>query len=278
MSMRRAIKYAVMMTLLGPAPALVAQAERKAGDPSPPQLIMQLSDALESFDRGTALLKNTPDEALAEFRAARDRFQAVVDAGIDNGWLYYNLGNTHLRLGEIGEAIADYRRAERLIPNDQRLKANLRFARSLRRNHIESSGKRTFLRTVFFWHYSSAVRTRGTGAMIGYGLFWLLLAGRVLWPQVRLGYPILACLVLWVTLGASVAIDLPSQNGSTEGVLVVDQVVVRKGNGDSYDPQFEEPLHEGVEFKMVEQRGGWLRIELADGNQGWARTSEVELF
>ena len=31
-------------------------------------------------------------------------------------------------------------------------------------------------------------------------------------------------------------------------------------------------------MRAVEQRGGWVRIELADGNQGWVREREVELL
>ena len=76
----------------------------------------------------------------------------------------------------------------------------------------------------------------------------------------------------------SVAIELPSQSGLTEGVLVTNDVVVRKGNGEGYGPQFEQPLHEGVEFKVTELRDGWIHIELADGNQGWVREHELELF
>lgn len=278
MPVPRSIKYVVIVTLLVSVPPLIAQREGKAREVSHRQLVLQLGDALESFDRGSALLKNAPDEALAAFRQARDKFESVVDAGIDNGPLYYNLGNTHVRLGEIGEAIADYRRAERLIPNDQQLKANLRFARSLMRDRIEPSGKRTFLRTVFFWHYSWPLRVRRTAAMIFYGSFWLLLAVRALWPRLNAGYSVLVCLVLWVLLGASVAIHLRTQSRPTEGVLVTNDVVVRKGNGEGYDPQFRQPLHEGVEFRVIEQRDGWLRIELADGNQGWVRSREVELF
>lgn len=212
------------------------------------------------------------------FRQAHDKFQAVVDAGIENGQLYYNLGNTHLRLGEIGKAIADYRRALRLTPGDERLEANLRFARSLKRDHIAASGKRRLLQTMFFWHYSLPLRTRTIAAMIGYGLFWLLLAAGRLSPRVRAGYPALLCLALWMALAVSVAVCLPSQSGSTGGVLVASDVVVRKGNGEGYGPQFEQPLHEGVEFRVVELRGAWIRIELADGNQGWVREREVELF
>ncbi len=243
-----------------------------------PQLILQLSEAIGAFDRGSASLKSAPDEALSAFQEARDKFQGVVAAGIENGQLYYNLGNTHVRLGEIGKAIADYRRAQRLIPNDERLKANLQFARSLRRDQIDASGKRAFLQTVFFWHYSLPLRTRATAAMAGYAVFWLLVGVWLLWRPERVGHAGLVCGVLWLALATSVAIGLPAQSRPTGGVLVANDVVVRMGNGPGYDPQFKEPLHEGVEFEIVEQRGGWLRIELADGNQGWVRDREAELF
>ncbi|MEE9294911.1 MAG: tetratricopeptide repeat protein [Phycisphaerae bacterium] len=256
----------------------VRDESRGSGAAARRHLLVLLSEALESFDRGSALLNTAPDDALAAFREARDKFQVVVDAGIENGRLYYNLGNAHLRLGEIGKSIADYRRAARLTPDDEQLKANLRFARSLRRDQIAVSGKRALLQTVFLWHYSLPLRTRLAAAVAVYGLFWLLLAVRVLAPRVRLGYVTLLCLVLWVGLGTSAAVDLPSQGALTEGVLTANDVVVRKGNGEGYDPQFKQPLHEGVEFKIVERRGGWIHIELDDGNRGWVRQHEVEVF
>ena len=161
------VKYVAIAVLLTTA----ARADGGAQGVSRPQLRLQLRAALEAFDRGSALLTSAPDESTAAFREARDKFQAAVDAGIENGQLYYNLGNTHLRLGEIGRAIANYRRAERLTPGDGRLKANLRFARSLRRDHIVTSGERALLQTVFFWHYFLPLRARTTAALVGYGLF-----------------------------------------------------------------------------------------------------------
>ena len=107
MTGRRSIECVVIVASLVPAPAVSAQVEGRPGEVSRAHLILKLSDALESFDRGSALVHRAPDEALAVFRRAHDEFQAVVDAGIDNGQLYYNLGNTYLRLGEIGLAIAD---------------------------------------------------------------------------------------------------------------------------------------------------------------------------
>ena len=114
MSLLRHVEWIMIPALLLSAPALFAQEESPSREASRPQLVRQLSDALHAFDHGSALLKRAPDEALSAFRQAGDQFQRVVDAGIENGQLYYNLGNTHLRLGEIGRAIAAYRRAQRL--------------------------------------------------------------------------------------------------------------------------------------------------------------------
>ena len=68
---------------------------------------------------------------------ARDYIKAVeeyvklLDMGIENGNLYYNIGNGFLKLGKVGYAILCYEKARRLIPHDSDLKANLVYARSL---------------------------------------------------------------------------------------------------------------------------------------------------
>ncbi len=259
------------------APAARGQQATATDEPSRSDLMLTLSEALRAFDRGSALLTTAPNQALTAFRDARDGFQFAVDAGVENGRLYYNLGNTHVRLGEIGLAIAAYRRAERMISGDEQLKANLRFARSLTRDHIEPAGKRALLETVFSWHYALPLWLRLSVGLAFYSVFWILLAIRVL-TRARIGYPLAACLVICVTLAASVLIDLPARGVATEGVLIANDVVVRKGNGQGYDPQFKQPLHQGVEFELLEGRGGWVHLELADGNRGWVRQREVELF
>lgn len=237
-----------------------------------------LRDALTAYDRGVRLLGEAPDQAMAAFQQARDAFQAVMDSGVVNGKLYYNLGNAHLRLSEIGEAIASYRRAERLIPGDSQLRRNLHFARSLCRDKIRASGERTFIQTVFFLHYSLALRTRLAIALIAYGLFWSLMMVRLFAPRIRMGYVTVLCLVVWISVGASIAISWPTTGQLSEGVLITDGVVVRKGNGETYNPQFAQPLHQGVEFRVLEERSGWVHIELPDSNRGWVRDREVTLF
>jgi hypothetical protein len=236
-----------------------------------------INAALEAFDRGSALINIQPEEALGAFRAARDGFESAAGV-IENGPLYYNLGNTYMRLQQVGKAIAAYRKAERLIPGDEQLSANLQYARKLRRDQIEAEGEKTFLQTVFYLHYRFPVGTRVGIALSAYVAFWLAMLIRLRKPILVPKWIAATLAVVWLTLGVSVAVSMRDAGQITDGVLVNNDVTVRKGNGETYEPQFDRPLHEGVEFKVLTRRGGWVRMELPDGNRGWIRQSDAILF
>ncbi len=88
----------------------------------------------------------------------------------------------------------------------------------------------------------------------------------------------MAAAVGWIAVGVSVAAQLIGEHRTPEGVVVVDDVVVRKGNSEGFEPQFAESLHQGVEFRVVEERPGWLHIRLSNDKSGWIRTEQAELI
>ncbi len=249
-----------------------------AADLTRAQQVETLNEALRAFDRGNEMRRSNPGEAGRSFREATDKFQLLVDSGIANGKLYYNLGNSYLRAGRLGQAIANYRRAERLIPADGQLEANLRFARTLCKNQIAASGQRAFLQTFFAWHHGVPIRYRYAIGLAAYVLFWLLLVGRMYFKTIRWSIAIVPAVLLWLVLGSSVVYENLKLAESTEGVITADDVTVRKGNGEGFEPQFEQPLHQGVEFSVIEQRKDWIHIRLPDNNSGWIRSNKVELI
>ncbi len=236
-----------------------------------------LQDAQATFDAATQLAPTQPRAATAAYEDAAAGFRTLIADGVHNGKLYYNLGNTYLQLGDLGRAILNYRRAERLIGNDAALQANLNYARSLRRNQIAPSGEQAALHTVFFWHYETPLRWRWWTAIGAYTLFWGLLAVRAFVRAPGTGYAAIVMLVVFLAAGASSAVELTQREHEQAGVTVQDDIVVRKGNGEAYDPQFEEALHEGVEFQLIEERAGWYKIELPDGSAGWIRQAQAEI-
>ena len=60
------------------------------------------------------------------------------------------------------------------------------------------------------------------------------------------------------------------------GVIVAEEAVVRKGNGEGYALQLPQPLHRGMEFD-AEERGAWLHIQLVNGTTGWIRREHAGL-
>ncbi|MCB9849470.1 MAG: hypothetical protein H6817_02055 [Phycisphaerales bacterium] len=257
--------------------ALTVAASVRAGDAVKDREAV-LADALAAFDRATGLAARQPDQAASAYRESARLFESLVADGVENGRLYYDLGNAYLQLGELGKAILNYRRAERLIGNDPQLQANLHFARSLCRNQIDATGGTAALRTAFFWHYDTSLTARFWVAFGAYVIFWGLLALRSLTRAGGLGYAALALCVVWVSAGASVGVETWQHSTTQAGVTVADDIVVRKGNGDGYEPQFAEALHEGVEFVVVDERPGWYKVELADGSTGWLKQSEADLI
>lgn len=236
-----------------------------------------LEEAQAEYDKGAQQLRTDPAVATDTFRRAAARFQLLVDDGLENGELYYDLGNAWYQAGDLGHAIANYLRADRLMPDDPRLEANLAHARSQVRPQITSEDHEALLRKLVFWHDHWTLRWR-----LGlFGFAWVVLWGALVVRTVRRypGWNYLAgtAATASLLLGVSAFWDIAIDTGHTRGVLVDDQVIVRKGNAESFAPRFEEPIHQGVEFEVLEERPNWLHIELDNGETGWIQSDDAEI-
>ncbi len=193
------------------------------------------------------------------FKQSALEFEAAARQNQLPGEAWYNAGNAWLKTGEVGRSIACYRQAIIYRPFDRLLRANLKTARALTIDAVKqprSLGIRdwpqrsisAFLVCVSF-------------------LFWvsLLVHARL---RTRFSFSVSTAFLLLV-LTASVSAAVACTYSGTQGVLITAEVYGRKGPSYSYDSAFEEPLHDGLEFHLLEQRAGWQWIELADGRRCW---------
>ncbi|MCK5231810.1 MAG: hypothetical protein KAR13_16180 [Desulfobulbaceae bacterium] len=205
------------------------------------------------------------------------RYERLVRGGVKNGKIFYNIGNIYFRLGDIGRAIVNYRRAEMYGPDDPNLKQNLSYALSLRQDRIEEKQKEKLLKTFFFWHYDLSSKVRSILFVVFYAGFWtfavVILFKRTSTAKWGLG---ISLTFLLLFLG-SLLVERFENSGNISGVLVDREVVARKGDSASYQPSFKEPLHAGVDFRLIESRGRWLHIELMDGRTCWVPAGSAEI-
>ncbi|MGK0184290.1 MAG: tetratricopeptide (TPR) repeat protein [Verrucomicrobiales bacterium] len=243
------------------------------------------SEIADLFSQGKELFRQANESSATDNTAARDLYQKAAlrferiahEGGVDNGQLYYNIGNAYFRMKDIGRAILNYRRAELYTPNDTNLQQNLAFALQRRQDDIEVDAQRKVMETVFFWHYDVYTRARASAFAASFTGAWvfatLLLFRSRPWMKWCAG----VSAVLAVILLASLIIEAGTSGNSRSGVIIADSTIARKGDSESYEPSFQDPLNAGTEFQLLEDRGNWLNISLADGRQCWLPSSDVEM-
>jgi tetratricopeptide (TPR) repeat protein len=242
------------------------------------QVYSLFSQANESFRQANSTKDSEQAERLYE--KAILTFEKIIDEGqIKNAKLYYNLGNAYFLKGDIGKAILNYRRAEKLDGSDTNIQKNLTFARSRRIDKVGIKTEKRVLQTLFFWHYDFAVKTKFLLTCIFFGIFCICVAGMIWFGKsAPWMIPVIICAVLTAGLLPSLIWESKAQAGRVCGVITIKEVVARQGDGQNYSPSFKGPLHAGTEFDVLESRPGWLHIKLFDDSDGWIPEIAADLI
>ena len=224
-----------------------------------------------AFRQGTEFFDTDPVKARGLLEKAALCFEAVHREGnIENGNLFYNLGNIYFRLTDVGRAILNYRRAERFIPNDTNLQQNLNYARSRCTDKIEPMPQTQVFRTLFFWHYDlpGPVRALALRLLLRHALVSRFPPS---FPETALAP--LSPPVLCVDQSFS---RMFARRRSIQRVAYpFGRDPGKRGSWDERETAAPSNqlskirLHAGTEFNLVEDRNGWLHIELADGRRCW---------
>jgi len=264
----------LILSILGSS-LIVAQ---RAGALDRAEMEKLAEEATAAFQEGNRLAATDPDAAQAQYEKATLRLEHLIrDGGIENGKLYYNLGNIWYQRGDLGRSILNYLRAERYIPNNVNLGQNLSFVRQQRKDAFGQTERRKIMSTVFFWHYDLASGTRLRLFALSFIIFWGLAAARLLRKYSWLNGGLLVTGLIAISLFISLTIEARYYRNHPAGVVLASETIARKGDGDTYQPSFAEPLHAGTEFTVLEDRGDWLQIVLPDDRTCWVPRAAVGL-
>jgi tetratricopeptide (TPR) repeat protein len=236
------------------------------------------TEANEFFRQANEVQSKDSDTARELYSKSVLRLERIIrDGNIVNGKLYYNIGNAYFRMDDLGRAIVNYLRASRFIPGDSNLNQNLDYARSRRLDKIEERQKTRVLKTILFWHYDLSYHVRVIIFAVFFIIFWLLLGVRIFKPEKFSRTWMVGTAAAAVLFLSSVFYEGLYQYSQRDGVIVAPKVIARKGDDQSYQPSFKDPLHSGTEFQLIEDRGDWYQVELRDGRHCWLPSSAVEL-
>lgn len=215
----------------------------------------------------------------SQFAAASQAYQQVVNQGIQNGELYYNLGNAYFKQGDLGRAILNYRRAAQLSPRDEDIRANLALAQEQTIDQLNPADQSLINQIAQF---SATWLSLNETALVALTVWFLLTGCLMALRQPGLGrfreglqYVSLLvglCLIGLLTILASRLYVAQTQPA---GIVIAEQVDVSSGPGRQYVTEFT--LHSGTEVKLLEIRPDWVRLALpGEQLQGWVPATTVE--
>jgi tetratricopeptide (TPR) repeat protein len=233
----------------------------------------RLEAAITAYD--AAMESDERELRLEGFRQAERLFRAATESGIDNAALYANLGNAALQAEHLGPAVLAYRRALLLEPGLERAQQNLQHVRTLLPDWVPTPAGAGLLDSFFVWHLTTSQAVRANLAALFFAIATLCLAGAITFRVTPPRYAAALCGLVWGALILSLAFD-PGRSASHEAVVVVDEATARAADSINAPRRFGEPLPGGTELTILEDRGGWLQIELHNGRNAWLTTSSVE--
>ena len=246
----------------------------------PKEQVYSLFNQANQFFREANTTANNPDQAQKLYEKAILNYEKIIgDGRIRNSKLYYNIGNAYFLKDDIGRAILNYRRAQRLDKADTNIQKNLAFARSRRIDTVDVRTEERILETLFFWHYDFPIKTKFLVTCLCFAIICMSVTV-MLWRGKSAGAVATAtiCGLLTVSFLASAVLEARTQAHQVCGVITDQQVVARQGDGPNYPESFKDPLHAGTEFDLLERRSGWLHVRLSDDSDGWIPDKTAELI
>ncbi len=251
----------------------------RADEPESAAISDLYKEARDLFRQADKASSASSEDAMPLYRKAAMRYERIIkEGGIENGKIYYNLGNIYFRMNDIGRAILNYRKAQQYMPDDINLKQNLAYAREKRIDRIEEKQQTKVMKTLFFWHYDLSVKTRIFIFTACFSIFWVSACVRIFFRKPFLFWLIASSAFISILFCGSLAADEYLLKKQRPGVILSAETTARKGNSETYEPSFKEPLHAGTEFILIEARGEWYQIELMDARTCWIQARDAELI
>ena len=191
-------------------------------------------------------------------------YESLIHEGADNGYLYYNLGNAYIRMGKTGPAILNYIQAQKWIPRDENLAANLKFAIQQTQDKIEPPAPGT-LSVLFFWVNDFNYNELVTFAIVMNFIFWITLSLWMRFPVLKVTRNILLFVLLLSFV--SIGVKIKNESDLKLGVVLTESVDVKSGRAADAITLFQ--LHEGALVRITDKRKDWLEVRLNDEQKGW---------
>jgi tetratricopeptide (TPR) repeat protein len=224
------------------------------------------ADATEDFSVANKLY------AEGKFSDAANAYEKILATGAVSPNLLFNCGNAEFKSGNLGKAIAAFRRAELLAPRDSEIRANLAFVR----NQVQGAT----VRESFWqnWLSNLSLNEWTIFAAIAFWLIFILLAAKQLRPVLAAKLKSATWIFAALTIFFSTILGVQAANHFTKqtAVVISAQAIARSGPFD--DAQGAFTARDGAELSVLDRRDDWVQVADGSGKTGWLSAKQLAIL
>jgi tetratricopeptide (TPR) repeat protein len=217
--------------------------------------------------------------ARAQYKEALATYQKIIAAHEHSAAVYFNMGNASYKLGDIPSALLYYEKAHQLSPNDDDINANIRLANSKTRDKIEDVPEFFLDRwwETIFLGFSANTFALSSLLSVLLGSAFLIIYFFAYRRAVKKSsfFAAITCFILSIF-----SIFLLSQQinyfKQRQGIVFSSPVYVKSAPAEQSRDLFL--IHDGTKVMILEDHKEWLRVRLANGNEGWIKASDLKVI
>lgn len=242
---------------------------------TPLPMVLALVAITLASDNARTFMAGTEAYRQGDWPAAIAAFESLTQNGVNNGKLFYNLGNAYLKNDDLGHALLWYRRALTYIPDDPDLRFNTDYAMTLTTDE-PAREEAPLLRILFFWKYQLSPPTVRWIAIILNATLWTTLSVLIIRKKHLLRPSIVLIAAAMVIFTATAVFNYVETTRIRHAVILADQVAVRSGFSDTATQLFL--LHAGTMVRVERESEDHLLIQYTQDKIGWVKKSEAGII
>ncbi len=243
-------------------------------------LIVVLFTSENSLANNVLQAKAEKSYSEKNYKEAITSYEAILREGLISYKLYYNLGNAYYKNNQLGRAIYNYELANKLQPNNQDVKINLKIANEKTIDKIES--KENFFIGAIKSGLVNSLSTTGwawvsvfslCGALVFAFLFFIT-------RQIalkRIGF-FLSAISLIVFVASMVLGHTAVEDKQVTNFAIITTRESKVHEEPNANSTSKFSLHEGTRISVLESNSDWTNIKLENGNEGWVKTTDLGMF
>jgi tetratricopeptide (TPR) repeat protein len=210
--------------------------------------------------------------AEGKYSDAATAYKNILQTGWQSSAMLFNCANAEFKAGNLGKAIAAYRRAEHLSPRDSEIRANLAFVQ----NQVQGATIREDR-----WQGWLGQLTFNEWTLLAAGAFWLtfaLLIARQIRPALMPRLRSVTRLTVALTVFSSAVLALQAANHFNSSVAVVTSAEATARSGPFDEAQSAFTARDGAELSVLDRHDNWIQVADGSGKIGWLPVKQVEVL